>query len=65
MSSVIGHTNGSPPSSRSAAVYTPITPGIAFAAAVSIEFTVAWTYGGRTMNIQTMPGRVMSSTKLA
>ena len=49
MSSVIGHTIGSPAgnaSSRSAAVRTAITPGIDAAAVVSIESIDACTYGG-------------------
>src|SRR2546430_2484104 len=61
MSSVIGQTNGSPPISRSAAVKTPTTPGIAAASAVSIPSIVAWTYGGRTSAIHTMPGIVQLS----
>src|SRR2546425_9035465 len=65
MSSVMGHTNGSAPTSRSSAVYTPITPGMDFAADVSMESIFAWTNGGRTMAIHTMPGAVMLSTKLA
>ena len=43
MSSVIGQTNGSAPRPRSSAVYTPTTPGIAAAAAVSTASIVAWT----------------------
>src|SRR6187551_2631669 len=65
MSSVIGHTKGSPPRPRSAPVYTPITPGMAFAADVSIESTVACTYGGRTIAIHAMPAIVMLSRKFA
>src|SRR2546428_513523 len=65
MSSVIGHTNGNAPTSRSSAVYTPITPGMDVAADVSMESIFAWTNGGRTMAIHTMPGAVMLSTKLA
>ena len=65
MSSVIGQTNGSAPSSRSAAVKTPTTPGIAAASAVSIASIVAWTYGGRTSAIHTIPGIVQLSTYCA
>jgi len=43
MSSVMGHTKGSSPRSRSAAVYTPTTPGIASAAEVSTDPTMACT----------------------
>ena len=46
MSSVIGHTMGSPAgnaSARSAAVNTPSTPGMEAAADVSIESMVACT----------------------
>ncbi len=42
-------------------MYTPTTPGIAAAAAVSTASIVAWTYGGRTIAIHTMPGIVQSS----
>ena len=40
---------------------TPITPGIAAAAAVSIEPIVACTNGGRTIAIHAMPGTLKLS----
>ena len=46
-------------------MYTPITPGMAAAAEVSIESTVACTYGGRTIAIHAMPAIVMLSMKFA
>src|SRR5207249_2568613 len=58
MSSVIGHTIGRPAgnaSSRSAAVNTAITPGMLDAFETSTESSFAWTYGGRTSSIHTMP----------
>ena len=62
MSSVIGQTNGSAARGlESAAVNTPITPGIAAAAEVSIASIVACTYGGRTSAIHAMPGIVRLS----
>ncbi len=61
MSSVTGQTNGSAPMPRSSPVKTPITPGIAAAAAVSIEPIVACTYGGRTIAIHAMPGTLKLS----
>src|SRR5688572_13026783 len=65
MSSVIGHTKGSSPRSRSPAVNAAITPGIDAAADVSIESILAWTYGGRTSPIHAIPGIVWLSMKLA
>ena len=52
------HEGQGPPHSpsRSAAVNTADTPGMAAAAAVSMPLIRAWAYGLRTTSIQTMPG---------
>ena len=58
---MIGQTNGKGPNSKSAAVYTPTTPGIDAASVVSIPSIVACTYGGRARAIHSIPGIVQLS----
>ena len=56
-----GQAIGSGLYGMSAPVKTAITPGIAFAAAVSIAPMLAWAYGLRRIAMWAMPGSLMSS----